>query len=143
VKISIATSILILLVAALFGFHSHQQLVTLRETHAKLVASANQLGISVDPSRADASARITKREREDQEADAKATAVEFIAFARKMEANLEKGGEPDESQQKRIMDIMDRMMSLDSAQLKILIAEFRAAKDLKDETARVSSTSPS
>jgi hypothetical protein len=32
------------------------------------------------------------------------------------------------------MDIMDRMMSLDSAQLKILIAEVRAAKDIKDET---------
>lgn len=133
-KISIAASILILLIAALFGFHGHQRLVTVRETHAKLVASANQLGIAVDPSHPDAPVRITKREREDQEADAKAAAVEFIAFAREMEANREKGGPPDEAQQKRIMEIMDRMMSLDSAQLKILIAEVRAAKDLKDET---------
>jgi len=134
VKISIAASILILLLAALFGFHGQQQLVTVRETHDKLVASANQLGISIYPSRPSTPVRITKREREDKEADAKAAAVEFIAFAREMEANREKGGSTDEAQQKRQMEIMDRMMSLDSAQLKILIAEVSAAKDLKDET---------
>lgn len=133
-KISIAASILILLLAALFGFHGQQQLVTVRETHDKLVASANQLGISIDPSRPSTPVRITKREREDKEADAKAAAVEFIAFAREMEANREKGVSTDEAQQKRQLKIMDRMMSLDSAQLKILIAEVSAAKDLKDET---------
>jgi hypothetical protein len=134
VKVSIAASIFILLVAALFGYHGHQQLVSVRETHAQLVASANQLGISLDPSRPDATVRITKREREDKQADAKAAAADFIAFAREMEASQKEGGPRDEAQQKRVMEIMDRMMSLDSAQLKILIAEVRAAKDLKDET---------
>jgi hypothetical protein len=134
VKISIAASILILLLAALFGFHAHQQLVTVRKTHARLVASANQLGISIVPSRPDALVRITKREREDKQADAKAAAVEFIAFAREMEANREKGVSTDEARLKRQMEIMDRMLTLDSAQLKILITEVRAAKDLKDST---------
>lgn len=133
-KVSIAASILILLVAALFGFHGHQRLVTVRESHAKLVASASQLGISVDPARPGAPVRITKRERVNKEADAKAAAAEFIAFAREMEAMEKNGDPPDEGQQKRIMELMDRLMSLDSAQLKILIAEVRAAKDLKDET---------
>ena len=134
-KISIAASILILLLAALFGFHGQQQLVTVRETHAKLVASANQLGISIYPSRPSTPVRITKREREDKEADAKAAAVEFIAYAREMEAIQEKGVTVlDEAQQMRKMEIMDRIRSLDSAQLKILIAEVRAAKDIKDET---------
>jgi hypothetical protein len=134
VKISIAASILILLLAALFGFHAHQQLVTVRKTHARLVASANQLGISIDPSRPSTLVRITKREREDKQADAKAAAVEFIAFAREMEANREKGVSTDEARLKRQMEIMDRMLTLDSAQLKILITEVRAAKDLKDST---------
>jgi hypothetical protein len=133
-KISIAASILILLLAALFGFHGHHQLFTVRENHDKLVASANQLGIAVDPSHPSTPVRITKREREDKEADAKAVAVELIDYVREMEANEKKGGTADEAQQKRQMEIMDRMMSLDSAQLKILIAELRAAKDLKDET---------
>jgi hypothetical protein len=132
-KISIAASILILLVAALFGVPNHQRLVSVRESHAKLVAAAAQLGVSIDPNHPDDPVRVTKREREDKEADARAAAAEFIAFAREMEAIQKKGGPPDEAQQKRIMEIMDRMMSLDPAQLKILIAEVRAAKDLKDE----------
>jgi hypothetical protein len=134
VKISIAASILILLLAALFGFHGHHQLFTVRENHDKLVASANQLGISIDPSHPSTPVRITKREREDKEADAKAASVEFIAYAREMEANREKGVSTDVAQQKRQMEIMDRMLTLNSAQMKILIAELRAAKDLKDET---------
>jgi hypothetical protein len=133
-KVSIAASILILLLAALFGWQNHQRLATVRADHAKLVADATRMGISIDPSRPDDPVRVTKRERENKEVDAKAAAVEFIAFAREMEAMEKKGGPPDEAQQKRIMDIMDRMMALDSAQLKILIAEVRAAKDLKDET---------
>ena len=133
-KISIAASILILLLAALFGFHAQQRLDTVRENHARLVASANQLGISIDPSRPDALVRITNREREDKEADAKAAAVELIAYAREMEANREKGVSTDVAQQKRQMEIMDRMLTLDSAQLKILITEVRAAKDLMDDT---------
>lgn len=135
-NVSIAVSILILLVAALFGFHGHQRLVTVRESHAKLVSSASQLGISVDASRPDAPVRITKRERLNKEADAKAAAAEFIAFAREMEESRKNGDQPNESQQKRIMELMDRLMSLDSAQLKILIAEVHAAKDIKDETRR-------
>lgn len=133
-KISIAVSMLILLVAALFGVPGHQRLASVRENHAKLVATASQLGVSVDPAHPDDPVRVTKRERANQEAEAKAAAVEFIAFAKEMEAMEKKGGPPDEAMQKRTMEMMERMMSLDSAQLKILISEVRAAADLKDET---------
>ena len=132
-KISIAVSILILLVAALIGVPGHQRLVTVRESHAKLVATAAQLGVSIDPTHPDDPVRVTKRERENKEADAKLAAAEFIAFAREMEAMQKKGSPPDEAMQKKIMEFMERMMSLDSAQLKILIAEVRASRDIKDE----------
>jgi len=134
VKISIAAAILILLIAALFGWQDHQRLETIRESHAKIVATAAQLGISVDPSRPDDPVRITKRERENKEANAGLTAAEFIAFAKEMESMQKEGGSPDEAMQKKTMEFVERMMSLDSSQLKILIAEVRAAKDLKDET---------
>ena len=117
-KISIAASILILLVAALFGVQNQQRLTTLRTSHAKLVATAAQLGISVDLTHAADPVRITKRERENKDADAKLAAAEFIAFAKEMEAMQKKGGQPDEAQQKRSMAIIDRMMSLDPAQLR-------------------------
>lgn len=133
-KISIAASIVILLVAALFGVPNQQRLVMVRASHAKLVAEAATLGIFLDSSNAADPVRITKRGRADREADARLAAAEFIAFAKEMEAIEKKGGPPDEAMQKRTMEMMDRMMSLDSAQLKILIAELRANKELKDET---------
>lgn len=131
-KNPIAASILILLVAALFGVSNHQRLVTIRESHAKLVAAAAQRGVSIDTESPDDPVRITKRDRKNKEADAKLAAEECIASAE--EAMEGKGGPADEAQKERIMEIMDRIMSLDSSQLKFLIAEVRAAKDLSDET---------
>ena len=133
-KISLALSVLILAAAAALGWHDHQRLVIVREHHAKLVAEGATLGIAVDPSHPADPVRITKRERENKEADAKAAAAEFIAFAKEMEAIEKEGGPPDEATQERIIEIMDRLMSLDASQLKILIAAVRADKSLKDET---------
>jgi hypothetical protein len=50
-----------------------------------------------------------------------------------METQKDKGGPPDEAGQKRILELMDRMMSLDTAQLKIVMAEIRASSELKDD----------
>ena len=133
-KISIGLSILILAAAATLGWHDHQRLVTVREHHTRLVTEAATLGIALDPSHPADPVRITKRERENKEADAKAAAAEFIAFAKEMEAIEKEGGPPDEATQERIIEIMDRLMSLDASQLKILIAAVRADKSLKDET---------
>jgi hypothetical protein len=133
-KISITASILILLVAALYGIPNYQRLTVVRQSHAKLVAEAAQLGISPDPSNPADPVRITKRRRGNKEAEAKLAAAEYIAFSKEREA-IEKNGDPlDEARQKRMLEIMDRMMSLDSAQLKILITELRASKELKDES---------
>ena len=62
-KISITASVLILLVAALFGISNQQRLALVRQSHAQLVAEAAQLGISLDPSNPADPVRITKRER--------------------------------------------------------------------------------
>ena len=133
-KISIALSLLILAAAAGLGWHDHQRLAQVRESHEKLVAEAATLGISSNSSNPAAPVRITKRERENREAAAKDAAAEFIAFAKEMEAIGKNGGPRDEAMQTRILAILDRMMALDASQLKILIAEIRASKDLKDES---------
>ncbi|GAA5128269.1 hypothetical protein JIN84_01795 [Luteolibacter yonseiensis] len=134
-KISIAISILILALAAAFGWRGSQRLEVVRKDHSRLVAEAAQLGIAADTAHPAGSAPLTKRtEREDQEKAARLIAKEFIAFAREMEAAESKGQAPDEAAQKRIMEILDRLMSLDGKQLKILIAEVRATPDLKDDT---------
>lgn len=134
-KISIAISLLILAAAASLGWHDHQRLVFVREHHAKLTAEATTLGISIDSENPAGPVRLTKRERgrDDREAEAKLVAAEFIALAKEMEAIEKNGGSPDAEQQKKITGILDRMMSLDASQMKTLVAEFCAAKDLKDE----------
>lgn len=132
-KISSVASILILAVGALFGWRNHQRLTTVRESHAKLLVEAASLGISLDPSNPGDPVRITKRGRGNGGMDGKLIAAEFIAFAKELET-AEKNDGLDETRQKRITDFMDRMMSLDSSLLKILIAEVRENKELKDET---------
>jgi hypothetical protein len=129
-KFSIALSAVILVVGAGLGWREHQRLETVREIHRILTAEAELLGISTAPSDA-AEPLVTKREREDRDAVARNAAAEFVAFAKEMEAH-EKAG-TGESLQPRIMEMMKLMMSLDASQLKILIAELRASKELKDE----------
>lgn len=132
-KISIAVSVLILAIGVTLGWQNQQQLVASRVTHEKLVAEASEQGISLDPNHSANSPRSTKRPREDKEASVKQTAAAVIAFAKELEAQKDKGGPPDEARQKRILELMDRMMSLDTAQLKIVMAEIRASTELKDE----------
>ncbi len=134
-KISIALAILILLLAAALGWHDHERLASVRASHEALVAEAAALGISTDSRHPDGRPLVTRSaEREDKQAIAKDAAARFIAFAKEMEAMEKSGKQPDEAMQKRIMEFMDLTMSLDASQLKTVIAEVRAAGDLKDET---------
>lgn len=134
-KISIALSLLILALAGAYGWNGHQRLEDARKTRARLVAEAARLGIATDPAHPEDTVRLTKRgTREDKEAEARLAAKDFIAFAKEMEAIEKNGGQPDEATQKRIMGFLDRIMSLDASQVKILIAEVRNAPDLRDES---------
>lgn len=134
VKFSLLLSAVILFVGAAFGWHGRQQLVHVRVSHEKLVAEAALLGVSAGSGAPSDSARSTRRVREDKDAIARQTAAEFVAFAKEMEALQAAGENPDPEMQKRIMKFIGGVMDLDASQLKILIAEVRSAKDLKDET---------
>lgn len=133
-KIPIAVSVLILAIGATLGWQNQQYLAAARVNHEKLVAEAAEQGISLDPNHSANSPRSTKRPREGKEAIAKQTAAAVIAFAKELEAQKEQGGPPDETRQKRYLELMDRMTSLDAVQLKIVMAEIRASSELKDET---------
>ena len=132
-RISIALSLLILAIGAAVGWQDHQRLIAVREDHAKLVAEAASSGITLAAVHQEDGVRLTKRVRENKEEDARSAAARFIAFAKEMQAIEEKGDQPDENVQKQIIDLMDLMMSLDASQLKTVIAEIRASKDIKDE----------
>ena len=133
-KISIAASILILLIAALIGVPTHQRIVALRETRGKLATIAAQLGITMNSNTPNEAVLVTKRTRENNELDVRAFTAELIDYAREMKA-MEKNGDPEnEAQQKRSTEIWERLVTLDAAQLKLVIAEIRAANYLGDLT---------
>lgn len=123
---------LILVVGAVWGVKEHQSLSKIRERHRLVVQEAEALGISTDPSLV-TSIKHTRRQREDSVRKAKEFAEVLVAFAKEMKA-MENSGKPgDESMQRRIMDMVDGMLSLNSDELKILIAELRGRTDLDDE----------
>ena len=135
-KISLLFSALLAGAILLIGWRNQVRLGTLGETRSQLSAEAARLGISADAADA-ADASSSRRERRpDKDASTKATAADLIAFAQEMEA-LQKSGEKPEDMakfQERILGFMDRMSAMDAAQLKLLIAEFRAAPGLSEET---------
>lgn len=133
IKISLVFSVLILIAGISFHAGNEKQLEDARQSHAKLVAEASALGISVDPSDPDGAVLLTKRERSDTEREAKEVAKEMIAFALEMEAMMEDGGNPDGEMQKRVADFMDSMFSLSASQLKIVIEEFRNSTELSGD----------
>jgi hypothetical protein len=137
-KISIALTALVLAIAASLGWSDYRHLQSAREVETKLTAEAASLGISIlSPDSADP-ARVTKRERENREVNAKRLAADYIAYAKEAEALEKTGGDASEAMQKRAMEFEIRMMSLDPAQMRIVVAEFFATRELSEETRRSS-----
>jgi len=130
----IVASVVILAVGAAVGWREQQQLAAVRQTHLQLLDAAAQLGITFDPAHPAVPLKQTKHERAGREAGVQLAAAEFIAFAQEMTAYKEAGGNQlDAGMQQRLMEFMDRMMVLNSAQFKALITEVAANQDLKDE----------
>lgn len=134
-KIPLLISVLILASGAILGWYGHQRLAVVRRTHAELVAEAAKFGITINALHAADAARIPRQERQTREVLAPFSAAECIAFAKEMEAfDQANGGQPDAAMQQRILNFMDRIMSLKPDEVKSLIAEVGAATDLKDQT---------
>ncbi len=132
-KISLVLSVLIL-AAACYHWRGSQRLAVVRENYIQLAAQAATFGTTLDRSRPRDPARMTRHERENKDMDAKAIAAESIAFAMEREAKGDYYWSLNPTQQKRMTEIMSRMISLDSAQWKTLIAEVRAAKGLQRQS---------
>jgi len=133
-KLSLSTAALILAIAAGFGWHDHHRLADSRERHGKLVAEATHLGISIDPSHPNQTAR-GPRSQENRAGRYKLTASECIAFAKDMkEAKNKEGGSFDEAMRARMMEFFDGLAALSAAELKTIFTAIDATSDLDDES---------
>jgi hypothetical protein len=133
-KRSIVLSAIIAVIFAIFGTSQYTRVSKESAVREKLLAEASELGISAEAKDADAS-RAGRRDRPDREASARTSAKDLIAFAKEMEEFQKNppGQEQQEKIQKRVLDFMENLASLDAAQIKILIAAIRADSTLGDE----------
>lgn len=132
-KISVAASVIIVLLFTLLGWRNHVRLAVARETNKQLAAQAEVLGIA---SGENASTRSSsRRERPGRGTDAKALADDIIAFSLKMDADKEKEPTPEEAGEihKQVLELMERFASLDAAEMKLLIDHVRADASLTEE----------
>jgi hypothetical protein len=133
-KFSLAASLLILVIGGATGLMQRGQGTQLRKEHAGLVAKARELGISTDVQTGDE--RLTKRQRDESVKRAGLLGGELAAFAKEMEQHEKNGGEHDEAFEKRAREMMTRLMELDAAGLKQVIAGLRDDAGLSDEMRR-------
>jgi len=132
-KLPLALTFLILVAGSFWGVSENRHLTTLRERHRLVVREAAALGVSADPSKTVVTTKASQRPREDADRKAKEFAEKLVAFAKEMKELEKSGKQPDEAMQRRIMEMMDGMLSLNGDELKILIAELRERTDMDDD----------
>ena len=130
-KLSIAASILILMVGGALGLVHQQRLTKLRGEQRDLAIKAATLGISIAET---TETPLTKRRREDRANEASAFAKELVAFGREIEAHNQNGSESDAAFEKRGLEMQAKLMALDTSQLKQLIAGLRDDTNLSEVT---------
>ncbi len=131
-KHPLALTVIILAAGSFWGVREHSVLTSLRERHRRVVQEAAALGVSADVTKSFSSTKVSIREREDSARKVKDYADKLVAFAKQMEEMGKSGKQPDQEQQKRIMDIIEGMLSLNGDEIKILIAELRGRAEISD-----------
>lgn len=131
-KLPLVLTCIILAAGSFWGAHETRVLNQLREKHRLVVQEAAALGVSADAAESPNRTRAAKRQREDSDRKARDFANTLVAFAKELEEMENSGRQPDAEMQKRIMEMVDGMLSLNAGELKILIAEIRGRSDLDD-----------
>lgn len=138
-KASLTITALILAAAGFFGWKNHGTLKEAREARQTLEAEARAMGLEArELLKNGVSPQRLKNQREstgDKEAHAKDYARRLAAFVNEMK-QAQVNGDPEPGMQKRTFQLVDEMLQLDPAQLKILIAELRTIPDVDPDMRR-------
>ncbi len=132
-KTPLFLTLIILAAGSFWSVSENRNLNVLQEQHRKVLEEAATLGVSADLSKPFVSTKATKREHEDSQRKVKDFADTLVVFAKEMKEIQKNGGKPDENTQKRVMELLDGMLSMNGEELKTLIAELKGRKDMDDE----------
>ncbi len=122
-SLSIGLTICILGIGGIMEVRHQQRVVKLEADQQRLVEKATRLGLADKIDGLDA--RITKRQRDEVDPQARSVTAALISFARDMEEGEKSGQEDDDEADARALELMNRIMKLDAAQLKRVIAGLR------------------
>ena len=132
VKSSLAVSLVILAVFGLLARSEQAHRSRLRQEQRDLTVQATALGLPLHGEHY--ANKRPKRPREDHEAQAKSCARELIAMIREMDhRETDRSASPDATMEARLLEIVEQIYRLDGGQIRILIAEMRAAEDISDD----------
>lgn len=132
-KTPIHLTIVLIAAGVGWGFKEQQALSVIREQHRLALIEARELGLFADGSAGKESNPHSKRQREDSIRSTKEFASRLISFAKEMEEAEKKGRDEEARLQRRLIEMLDQLLSLNSGELKILIGELRGRADLKDD----------
>ena len=132
-KFSIASTFLILAIGGAFGVLNHRHAAELTERKHQLSAQAVSLGIASADSDSTGENRPTKRQRDERQNDSSSFTADLIAFAAEMELHENDTGKPDAAFAKRTLEMMNRLIALNAAELKAVIGNLRNDSSLSDE----------
>lgn len=136
-KISLGITALILAGFATFGWRQQAAVGVLREEQAVLQAEAVALGLAVDETasgQASHPRRASRQRLERVPQDVNAVAADVVQLLRDIkEGKLETSGK---SGVERISEIFERLYQLDTAQVRVLLDEFRNSPELDDDARR-------
>jgi hypothetical protein len=127
-KISIAVSILILVIGEVIGRYDRQQLASWRITQEHLIAKAEKLGVSLDR------AQHTGRNRPARAAIAKLSITEVLELAREIQRLNTPDGQNHQAIGALNWRILDGLSAWNVTELKALLAEIRTNPDLNEQT---------
>lgn len=119
-----------------WGVREERALAGLREQHRLVLLEAKALGVSSNPSAGDAAGNHSKRQREDSVRRTREFAGVLVAFAKEMQQAEKSGNDEEAGMQRRAMEMLDQLLSLNSEELRILISELRGNTELDAEMRR-------
>jgi hypothetical protein len=131
-KLPFILTLVILAAGSFWGVQGNRHLTTLREKHRLVLKEAAALGVPADLSKPFFPTKVAKRTREDAEVKVRDFTERLVTFAKEMKDMEKTGNPPDEASRRRMMEMMDGMLSLNGEELKLLIAGMKDRKDMDD-----------
>ncbi|RYD20067.1 MAG: hypothetical protein EOP88_16540 [Verrucomicrobiaceae bacterium] len=136
-RLSLVSTCIILAIGGAAGLMLRGRVSDVRREHGELAARAVSLGLREASATDPDGTPVTKRARDGADAArASAASTALIAFTREMEQWQKNGSKADDAFEKRSMEMMAKLMELDSVQLKQVVANLRDDPSLTDESRR-------